>query len=318
MSEEEKKESLPPSDDSPQQSEQLNTSSTDEPIASSETSTDVEPPITHNSPTVTEQDMEVHHHTHHDHGKRNWKSYFWEFLMLFLAVFCGFLAEYQLEHKIERDRAKELAKSLYEELKSDSVAIAEKSQNRIKLENSADYLMGYFKDSSLTQVSKQFVIHFHRTFAFNAPTLFEPKTIILEQLKNSGSLRYFKSEELQKLIGELTVVIDNIGVRRDMEALYRQSYIIPFLIKHFDSDFEKNSRKLGSPNLIDFIAKYENNDIDVPFTLSKPEQIDAAEVNNMLSVFSITYRGTRTIQFKKYMEVNAELLKVLRKEYHLK
>ncbi|MBK8874616.1 MAG: hypothetical protein IPN13_12105 [Bacteroidetes bacterium] len=23
--------------------------------------------------------MEVHHHAHHD-GKRNWKSYFWEFL----------------------------------------------------------------------------------------------------------------------------------------------------------------------------------------------------------------------------------------------
>jgi hypothetical protein len=310
MNEEEKKENPPSTDDSSQQSEQLNNTSTDEPVVVSETSTDAEQPSTLNLKPSTIEDMEVHHHTHHEHGKRNWKSYFWEFLMLFLAVFCGFLAEYQLEHKIERDRAKELAKSLYEELKSDSVAIAEKSQNRIKLENSADYLMDYFKDSSLTQVSKQFVIHFHRTFAFNAPTLFEPKTIILEQLKNSGSLRYFKSEELQKLIGELTVVIDNISVR--------QSYIIPFLIKHFDSDFEKNSRKLGSPNLIDFIAKYENNDIDVPFTLSKPEQIDADEVNNMLSVFSITYRGTRTIQFKKYMEVNAELLKVLRKEYHLK
>jgi hypothetical protein len=40
-----------------------------------------------------ESNMEVHHHAHHDHGKKNWKSYFWEFLMLFLAVFCGFLAE---------------------------------------------------------------------------------------------------------------------------------------------------------------------------------------------------------------------------------
>lgn len=38
------------------------------------------------------ENMEVHHHAHHE-GKKNWKSYFWEFLMLFLAVFCGFLAE---------------------------------------------------------------------------------------------------------------------------------------------------------------------------------------------------------------------------------
>ena len=47
------------------------------------------------------ENMEVHHHTHpdshRDHGKKNWKTYFWEFLMLFLAVFCSFLAEYQLE-----------------------------------------------------------------------------------------------------------------------------------------------------------------------------------------------------------------------------
>lgn len=52
-------------------------------------------------PKSDTEEMEVHHHTHHEHGKRNWKSYFWEFLMLFLAVFCGFLAEYQLEHTIE-------------------------------------------------------------------------------------------------------------------------------------------------------------------------------------------------------------------------
>jgi hypothetical protein len=57
----------------------------------------------------TEKEMEVHHHTHAAHGKKTWKDYFWEFLMLFLAVFCGFLAEYQLEHIIEHQRAKVFA-----------------------------------------------------------------------------------------------------------------------------------------------------------------------------------------------------------------
>lgn len=45
------------------------------------------------NPIQETENMEVHHHAHHEHGKKNWKSYFWEFLMLFLAVFCGFLAE---------------------------------------------------------------------------------------------------------------------------------------------------------------------------------------------------------------------------------
>ena len=60
--------------------------------------------------------MEVHQHTHHE-GKKNWKSYLWEFLMLFLAVFCGFLAEYQLEHKIERDKEVVYMKNMLEDLK---------------------------------------------------------------------------------------------------------------------------------------------------------------------------------------------------------
>lgn len=66
---------------------------------------------------LTEENMEVHHHSH-AHGKKNWKFYFWEFLMLFLAVFCGFLAEYQLEHVVEHQREKQYIESLLADLKS--------------------------------------------------------------------------------------------------------------------------------------------------------------------------------------------------------
>src|SRR6187402_2087010 len=68
------------------------------------------------------ENMEVHHHAHHE-GKKNWKSYIWEFLMLFLAVFCGFLAEYQLEHVIEQNREKQFIKLMIADLESDSLEI---------------------------------------------------------------------------------------------------------------------------------------------------------------------------------------------------
>jgi heme/copper-type cytochrome/quinol oxidase subunit 3 len=70
--------------------------------------------------------MEVHHHAHNPaepHHKKNWKSYFWEFIMLFLAVFCGFLAEYQLEHKIEKDRELQFIKSLTTDLQDDITSL---------------------------------------------------------------------------------------------------------------------------------------------------------------------------------------------------
>ena len=96
-----------------------------------ETWLDAEQPITHNLSTEalaevdlqpSNPDMEVHHHAHDPaapHHKKNWKSYFWEFLMLFLAVFCGFLAEYQQEHKIEKEREKHYMQSLIADLKND-------------------------------------------------------------------------------------------------------------------------------------------------------------------------------------------------------
>ena len=101
--------------------------------------------------------MEVHAHSHTE--RKKWTHYFWEFLMLFLAVFCGFLAEYQLEHKIEKDRAKELARSLYEELQQDSVNMSVRLKNRVRQEASLKWLMKYFKDSSLTNVSNALIAY---------------------------------------------------------------------------------------------------------------------------------------------------------------
>ena len=185
--------------------------------------------------------MEVHAHTHT--ARKKWTHYFWEFLMLFLAVFCGFLAEYQLEHKIEKDRAKELAKSFYEELRNDSITARVKTQNRLKQEAALKYLVSYFRDSSLTNVPKEFALSFLYGISFLSPSQFEPRTIMLEQLRNSGSLRYFKNEEFQVLSGDLTVAIKNIYHRQDIEGDNRFQYINPIVIKHYDYKFDAELRR---------------------------------------------------------------------------
>jgi dihydroorotase len=66
--------------------------------------------------------MEVHHHTQ-AHAKKNWKTYFWEFLMLFLAVFCGFLAENFREHQVEHQREKQYIVSMLKELEADTAQL---------------------------------------------------------------------------------------------------------------------------------------------------------------------------------------------------
>src|SRR6187431_2962739 len=84
----------------------------------------VVPATTENiNPDQEVENMEVHHHNHHTHEKRNWKSYFWEFLMLFLAVTLGTFVENQREHYIEHQRAKEFSKSLIQDLQNDITAL---------------------------------------------------------------------------------------------------------------------------------------------------------------------------------------------------
>ncbi len=120
----------------------LNTPSTEETIVpATETTSEVEQPQNTNYKPETE-DMEVHHHTHAAHGKKNWKSYFWEFLMLFLAVTLGFIVENQREHYIEHKRAKDYAMSLMEEVAGDTIALSQSvSYYKTKTE-SIDTLIG--------------------------------------------------------------------------------------------------------------------------------------------------------------------------------
>src|SRR6059058_2997316 len=63
--------------------------------------------------------MEVHHHTHHD-GKKNWKAYLWEFLMLFLAVFCGFMAENYRETLVNKEKEHHYIQNMVADLKADT------------------------------------------------------------------------------------------------------------------------------------------------------------------------------------------------------
>src|SRR5215470_2888833 len=133
--------------------------------------------------------MEVHHHTHTERKKII--HYLWEFLMLFLAVFAGFLAENLREHRAEQQRARELANSLYKELYTDSIIIKSSMDGMLGIKaKDLEYVVQYVKDSSLLNPSATFYNSVFEGFLRNFR--FEPKDGILSQLRNSGSLRYFK------------------------------------------------------------------------------------------------------------------------------
>ena len=61
--------------------------------------------------------MEVHHHSHV--GKKSFKEYILEGLMIFLAVSMGFIAENIREKVSDNEKEKVLIESLVEDLQAD-------------------------------------------------------------------------------------------------------------------------------------------------------------------------------------------------------
>lgn len=227
--------------------------------------------------------MEVHHHPHLEHKPKPWKEYLLEGLMIFLAVTLGFFAENLREHISESHRENEFAKALYAELKDDSAAAANKLASRLEKEKDMDYLSDFFKDSSLTDLPKKFYPAFTISLYLINNYSFEPKDGILSQLRNSGSLRYFKSFALQKLLGDISVNISNLRYRNDQEYQFFASPIKPFLLKYFDWSWLDKLRKEDTVGIvIDVINKYRKSKRIIESKILNISSFDRGEASNMM------------------------------------
>jgi hypothetical protein len=201
--------------------------------------------------------MEVHHHAHT--ARKKWNHYFWEFLMLFLAVFCGFLAENWREHYIEKLRVKEYAGALVYDLGKDTVNM-NYIIGRIRMGIKAtDSLSIHLKKMHFEQLRN---IDLFGLSSFEGYPSYRWSRATLDQIKNSGSLRYFKDnmvrlissydalshhmdddhrydEQMANRASELRNRIIDLGYprelvggfRTDIDSMFRTSYLRDFAEK---------------------------------------------------------------------------------------
>ena len=262
--------------------------------------------------------MEVHKHPHHVTHKKKWGEYFLEFLMIFLAVTLGFIAENVRERFKESQREKEFAGQLYSELKEDSAVVALKISERKRKENSMDYVAAFIKDSVLDNLPENFYplltvdLYLINRFAF------EPKDGILSQLRNSGSLRYFKSVYLQKLLGDLSVAINNIRTRNEQEYQYFANPIKPFMLKHYDFGWLTQLRNLNDSSAIhELLYNYDKFNFHLKGKIMNLATLDRNEACNMILFYKQMIVSTRTLQLKDYISTNHKILEELRRNYKL-
>lgn len=260
--------------------------------------------------------MEVHHHGH-VHHQRKWKEYLFQFLMLFIAVFCGFLAEYKLEHFIEKERAKELGITLYEELKSDSSNLDQVIHNRQEKVAHLRYIYNYIKDSTLQKLPRDFYPHFVWSFFAVSYIQFEPKDGMLEQLKISGSLRYFRNVELQKAVGDFSVAVNNLRTRLERETTVTATINRDFTLNHIDLDWVDKLTGNGEASVYNSLKKYEKEDQVLQASILNLSALNKAATCNLILYNLQLLTSTRNNQMAQYQQASSRLMKLLRAKYDL-
>src|SRR6478672_5035858 len=271
------------------------------------------------SPNQETENMEVHKHPHHVMHKKKWGEYLLEFLMLFLAVFLGFVAENIRETNVEHTREKEYAEELYKELHTDSIAFTQKLNARLNKEHDCDYMYSYIKDSSLTNLPKRFYPAYTTVFYLINSYTFEPKDGILSQLKSSGSLRYFKNPELQKLFGDISVAINNVRYRNEQEYQFFANPIKPFILQHYDFKWVDNVRKMSAnAYYLDLLHLYLSSDTLIKADILNLLTFNRSEAANMVMFYKTMMVSSRTLQMNDYIKTNEKILQALRKKYPLK
>ena|SRR5665213_494779 len=174
--------------------------------------------------------MEVHHHPKVEH--KGIKEYLLEGLMIFLAVMLGFIAENIRESISEHRRAGEFARSYFEDVKKDTTALDAAmrfSGHKIAVLDSALVMLHY-------PAEKQNDSLLYKQLSANSNVAaFEPSEGTYEQIKSSGSLRYF-DQKLVNLMNSYDVQVKKTVKREEIDLKFIVEQVMPFAIKNFNSE----------------------------------------------------------------------------------
>jgi len=259
--------------------------------------------------------MEVHHHPQLEHKPKPWKEYILEGLMIFLAVTMGFFAETIRENISETSHAKELAKSLYKEVYADSIAMQNKLNLRFKKDQQLEYFRRYIRDSSLTNLPEKFYPSFAWSFIITTTIIFDPNDGVITQLKNSGTLRYLKSIELQNCVSRINFAILNVRNRNAQEYSFVSEFTRPFILKHYDFNWQDEFTKNGKLSILQAIAQTNFHQSKPPI-IRNPADLKRDDADALAAYYLLITRATRQVFYAPYVEANHQLLQALRKEYH--
>lgn len=214
--------------------------------------------------------MDVHYHTH-QHGRKTWKAYVFEFFMLFLAVFCGFLAEWQLEHTVEHQHEEKFMRGMVNDLRADidqSAQLMEELDGKLA---ALDTLVDLLADTAVVNDSRRAAQLWFHSAGF---TDFVYTDGTMQQLKSSGALR---------LVRKAGVADSLMAYDRGVRTLQIHQQMLNDLA----------TRDMDIFRLFDYRTMRLRPDARVPLLRTTPADLSAAYADRALWRAQFVYLRTR-------------------------
>jgi hypothetical protein len=182
--------------------------------------------------------MEVHHHPHIPTHAKPWKEYLLEGLMIFVAVTLGYGAENIREHYVETKKAIISAKNLYVDVTYDSIGYARNTINRSRQDSCFEIINAFYNNNTLDkEIPSVYAAHGYITRRM----LYQMNTLALDEVKNSGTLKFLESDELKAAIQRYASFGSGLKLREQREFSYIDRMLDPISTKNFEFNFNRAS-----------------------------------------------------------------------------
>lgn len=222
--------------------------------------------------------------------------------MLFLAVFCGFLAENFREHQVDHQKEKKFMKSMVEDLATDTIELRRAiliCDSIVHYTDSTLIFLSSYKISNEVPDRLSFLIG----IAGQNQTLINTDRTS-SQLKNSGGMRLIEKKIVSDAILNYWKQIEKTNITLERYRIYRDAgrelafklWVIPEVYKRNDS---QGSGSVQVLRVIDTDHKKWD------------------ELTNLIAISGSISRQAHLKSLNKQLKIAAELIVLIKKEYHL-
>jgi hypothetical protein len=255
--------------------------------------------------------MEVHHHPHVPNHSKPWKEYLLEGLMIFVAVTLGYGAENIREHYVETKKAIISAGNLYVDVLEDSVRYEQTLQTRYFQDSCYEIIKDIYKKEKTIQDTPIFYLSYITIWKRYLPMM---NTIALDEVKNSGTLKFIEDDKLKVAIQKYANMGSSLKLREAREFDFIDKTIDPITLNHFDlNDYDK-FYKDNDDKYFQIINNRIVINMPMPpgLKIKNTNKLDLDYIFSALSMLQLIRKGSNRSYIIKTQKQCHELLTLLR------